>query len=465
MARTDFTTFISTANYQSETNGNPLLVGAKLGLGPSTMVGATAGLFGALCSISGNSAEKHFRFDNASQLVGALNAGLSGSETTFNEIFRAQYNGVTGPSRAAYELGAALTVLSYGANLVVFGSYEGARDYQADATNEPLEAFVIEEQNTAVDSLTPSTNNVILGVTSGVTGFAAASVAPTGAYSAIGLLLEAPEFQDVFFFHGSLSGADFSVAQNLLPGSSDWSTIRRSPGLDGVSGTYYDFNDDSTAYRLDQDELERIFCVIGKKTTIYQVSQNFGYTDNAVAIEGLGAYDAVGAMARAKARNELFYSIAGVDRSQLLNCYSYTPTFVLNSGAIPTLRENRVNFYSPNTATGTIYLSSDLVGTTGAIDAEDRIGLAYLKRQIDADVTSIGERYTFQINNAALRSNYTNAVETYLQNYLNVIDPLYTQVICNDTNNTDGASTLNMTVIVRPLQSSTDVVVNVSLTA
>lgn len=466
MARTDFTTLLSTVNYTQESPGNsPLVVGMKLGHGPYSTVNATGGLFYCLGQATGLTTDKWFAYDNASQLIADLNSGLSGTSTTFNANFVASFGGITGPSRAMIELSSCLSTLAYGCSVVIFGSYKSMKEYQEDPTNDPLEAVVIEEQGTSIDLLTPTTNNLMLGMTTQYPGFTDSSVSPTGAYDPIMLMQQSTAFNNCFFFHAALTGADFSIAQDVTFGV-DYSNIKRYSGLDGRTGTYYNLSNGSSGYTLTSDQLTRTFCVLGKKTTEWQFSSgnNFGYTDDVCTVYSLLAYDAAGAMARAKSRNELFYSIAGVDRSKILNANSVTPSFIqTNSTPLDALKTNRVNYYLSSSTNGLFFLGSDVVGSTGTIALENRFGPAYLKAKVTEDVYTLGEPYMFQINNSATRSNYTTTVENYLQNYSNVLQNEYTQVICDETNNTDNSSSLNITVTFRPLISNYDISVTVSL--
>lgn len=465
--RTDFTSLLSTVNYTQESPGNsPLVVGLKLGYGPQSYVNATGGLFGCLSVATGLTTDTWFAYDNASQLIADLNLGLTGTSTAFNANFVTSYNGISGPSRAMLELSSCLSTLAYGCSVVIFGSYKAMKEYQEDPTNDPLEAIVLEEQNTSSDMLTPTTNNQILGVTSAYTGFATASVTPTGGYDAIMLMKQSSAFDDCFFFHASLSGMDYNVAQDVLSGV-DYSVITRYKGFDGLGSTYFNLSNTGASYTLSSDQLNRTFCVLGKKTTEWQFpSGNYFYwTDDICSCDTLLAYDAAGAMARAKSRDELYYSIAGVDRSKLLNANSVTPSFVLTSSALSSLKTNRVNYYLSSSSSGLFFLGSDVVGVTGTVNLENRFGPSYMKAKIQSDVYTIGENYMFQLNNSATRSNYTDSVTSYLQNYANVLNNDYTQVICDETNNTDNSNTLNMTVIIRPLISATDIVVTVSLSS
>lgn len=206
----------------------------------------------------------------------------------------------------------------------------------------------------------------------------------------------------------------------------------------------------------------RLFNVYGQKTQTTNTSllvpnSTITYTQSAIP-------DVCGFMARTNDRNELYLTIAGVDRSTVLNgtvsAISWSNDTLKNL-----LKGNRVNYFLSYTNN---FLGLDLVGataTTAAVTADERMGPAQMKTAMTRDITDIGMKYLYEINNADTRSSVQNEISAYLQGYANFLDTTKTQIVCNSSNNTDNATSLNIEVTVTPLLGLTSFVVNVNLSA
>jgi hypothetical protein len=223
------------------------------------------------------------------------------------------------------------------------------------------------------------------------------------------------------------------------------------------SASYVVFGDSPTV-------ADRVFNVYGQKTVSnFNTSSLLGsstitYTQTAVP-------DVCGFFARAKDRNELYLTVAGIDRSTVLNG-SVDNTVAWSDATLKTiLKNNRVNYflsYNPK------FLGQDLVGATAAttdVTVNERVGPAQMKAAMDRDITNIGLKYLYDINNEATRTLVTNEILAYLQQYTTFIDTTQTQVVCDSSNNTDNATTLNILVSVTPRLGVTSFVINVNLSS
>jgi hypothetical protein len=63
-------------------------------------------------------------------------------------------------------------------------------------------------------------------------------------------------------------------------------------------------------------------------------------------------------------------------------------------------------------------------------------------------------KYVFLPNNATTRASITSEVSFYLQSLGAFLDPEFTQITCDSSNNDDNSSTLVVDTIVKPLISS-----------
>ena len=235
----------------------------------------------------------------------------------------------------------------------------------------------------------------------------------------------------------------------------------------GYTGPDYDtlFADESSVSLTNTTSpAYRIFTVYGQKTVsrfntaLVWPGTTITYTQSAVP-------DVCGFFARSKDRGELYLTVAGVDRAFVLNGTITNPVAWSNASLKTILKSNRVNYfinYSPT------FLGLDLVGATASaedITVNERVGPAQMKIAMDRDITSIGMKYLYDINNEVTRTAVTTEILSYLQQYNNYLDTTKTQVVCNSSNNIDNGSTLNISVTVTPLLGTTSFVVNVNLTS
>lgn len=172
--------------------------------------------------------------------------------------------------------------------------------------------------------------------------------------------------------------------------------------------------------------------------------------------------DVAGFFARAKNRNELYLSVAGLDRSTILNG-NVSSSIDWNDSLKTTLRNNKVNFfvnYNPK------FLGSDIVGATatGTLTNYDRVGPSRLRSALRQDLDVIGLKYLFEINNSTTRAQITSEIESAIDPYLTFIDTTRTQIICDSSNNIDNSGSLNMTVIIKPILSIDSFVIDINLT-
>lgn len=256
---------------------------------------------------------------------------------------------------------------------------------------------------------------------------------------------------------------DTSARQDII----DW--IKNQKYTIGVlpsSGTGTGYTLSSNLENAGSTNAMRYFSVYGTKTSSaskistdsLKPSSQFSYSIPAVA-------DVGGFFARAKNVNELYITVAGLDKSRVLNG-NISNTIVWNSDLKSKLRKNKVNFF---VAYNPIFLGSDLVGITAAaseavLNYSDRVGPANLYTEIDKVINDIGLKYVFEINNSTTRAEVTSEVQTSLDRFATFLDTTKTQIICNDTNNINNSSTLNIQVIVKPIVSVENFVINFTYT-
>jgi hypothetical protein len=172
--------------------------------------------------------------------------------------------------------------------------------------------------------------------------------------------------------------------------------------------------------------------------------------------------DVAGFFARAKNRNELYLSVAGLDRSTILNG-NVSTSIDWNDSLKTTLRNNKVNFfvnYNPK------FLGSDIVGATssGLLTSDNRVGPSRLRSALRKDLDVIGLKYLFEINNSTTRAQVTSEIESAIDPYLSFIDTTQTQIICDSSNNVDNSGSLNMMVVIKPILSIDSFVIDINLT-
>ena len=189
-------------------------------------------------------------------------------------------------------------------------------------------------------------------------------------------------------------------------------------------------------------------------STLYPVSK-ITYSQSCVS-------DVAGFFARAKNRNSQYLTVAGSQLGTVLNG-AVTNPIEWSSTDKDTLRTNRANFfvnYNPK------FLGSDLIGATSnsVIGSYDRIGPAKMYVQIYQILYTTGLKYLYQINNAATRSAVSSAVTTAMEPLSPYIDTTQTQIICDSSNNTDNSTTLKISVVVKPIVSTSSFGIDITLT-
>lgn len=174
--------------------------------------------------------------------------------------------------------------------------------------------------------------------------------------------------------------------------------------------------------------------------------------------------DVVGAFANSKSTNNLYYTVAGFNNSTVLNGIVQSPVLWTDTATKDIFKKNRVNFYIQSNKN--YFMGLDLVGatagTSSAYTSNERIGPAKLRVDIETDVRKIILRYVFLPNNATTRASITSEVSFYLQSIGKFLDPTYTQITCNEINNTDNSPTLTIDVTVKPLIASEEFTISVT---
>lgn len=152
-----------------------------------------------------------------------------------------------------------------------------------------------------------------------------------------------------------------------------------------------------------------------------------------------------------------------MDRSTVINGDIVNPIEWSNT-LKNALRTNKVNFfinYVPK------FLGADLVGgtaATSAITVNDRIGPARLKAAITQAINTIAFKYIFDINNQTVRNQVVSEVQTAMDPFAPYLDTTKTQIICDESNNDDNTSTLNIDVVAKPILGTDSFVINFTYT-
>ena len=428
--------FISPTIYSTELTTNPLYAGMLSGstFVPPTFNGASGsasndpgGLFGWLIyartqlasPARGATTNSYIEYKNYNSLINDLNL-LSG--TTYCLISKNTEGGTFGffsysgpeitPKTNGYDFLHALNYLSYGGVLVLAGNCTGLISYTND-TNNDLDVLIGQTAN-ATTARFVENNDYIIGI------FPASNNGAGYTASSFDTLFNNP--QCVVFTEGAtVSDRIFNVG---------------AQSLQGVS------------------------------TDSLQPNTYIQYTISSVS-------DAAGAFVRSKNAQNLPLTVAGLNYSNTLNTKIINAIDWTDNTAKDIYKKNRVNFYSKaeslSIGAPSYFLGSDLIGATAAggstYTTGERFGPAYIKNLIQKNVEEILLKYLFSINNASTRSAATTEITLFVQTLNQYLDPGYTQIICDGTNNTDNGTTLSATVIVKPILSTTAYTVEVTLVA
>ena len=300
----------------------------------------------------------------------------------------------------------ALNYLAYGGKLVVTGTTAGFTDYQA-------------AKQTTLD--------VVMGITTGT----------SVPFTDICQWIEANPYC-VGIFPSVNNGAGYTAQ-----------------AFDGVFS--------SVAFADPTVVADRVFNVYGTKT-ISQYGTSSLVTNSTITYSQTTVPDVCGFFARAKDKGDLYLTVAGKDRAYILNGNVDNSVSWSNDTLKTLLKTNRVNFfinYNPK------FLGQDLVGATlGSTDitVNERVGPAQMKAAMNRDITQIGLKHLFDINNPSTRSIVVSEITAYLQQYTAYIDKSKTQIVCSSANNSEASATLNIFVSVTPLLGVSSFVINVNLT-
>jgi hypothetical protein len=437
MAKPTLSSFVSSNQYQSETIAtNPLVAGFYAGGTSGTrytaptfsgVSGAASndpgGMFGwlvyaksTLSPVADSDTTKtYYVYTNPGSLVSDLNL-LNGITACLVStlaqggtygFFLSSGTTIT-PKNAGTDFIHAINYLAYGGTIVLTGSTAGFDDYE-NQNNKSIEVLIGSTANASLVSWL-NTKQYTVGVF------------PTKADAVNGL------------------GAGYTM-----------------PNYDTFAGSSYVTT--GTTFS------SKIFNVYGTKTQPAYDLSTLSVASTLASTTITAVADVAGFFARAKSQNGLFVSVAGVNVSSVLNGKIANAVEWSNSSLKTILRNNRVNFFINYTP---IFLGQDLVGATAntaAVVSSERIGASELRISIQKDVTTITLKYLYLINNPTTRSALTTEVTNYLGKYTTYIDPAYTQVICDNSNNTDNSTTITVDLIVKPILSADTILINTSLTA
>ena len=425
--------FINASQYSTESTTIDLLGGMKLG---STYTGITfngicgaasndpGGLFGWLVyaranlytTPKGTTSDTYIVYTTPQELVGDLNqlsgitaclisAPTAGGTYGFFQTAGTVENKVQlTPRPAGTDFLNAINFLAYGSTLILVGDPVGFDNYIATTENY-LDVIVGQEANTTLCTW----------------------------------LIEQPYTTGIFpsiAISGGITGSGYTMA--------NYASL---------------FGDASLVTGL--TVANRIFNVYGVKT-ISNLDTSTLQSNTEITYTIPTSTDVGGFFARAKNRNELYLSVAGLDRATILNG-NVSSSIDWNDSLKTTLRNNKVNFfvnYNPK------FLGSDLVGATAGttITSDDRVGPSRLRSVLRQNLDQIGLKYLFEINNSTTRAQVTSEIESAIDPFLTFIDTTKTQIICDSSNNIDNSGTLNMTVIIKPILSIDSFVINITLT-
>lgn len=276
------------------------------------------------------------------------------------------------------------------------------------------------------------------------------------------------------YYNDSTNYLDVVIGQNATSGLCKW--LIGQPYTFGIFPTAVDTNGQTgnsysianygslfggATYVTGTTVANRIFNVYGinKYTDIDTTTllNNSKITYQLPAVSDVGGF-----FTRSKNKKQQYLTVAGTDLGTVLNG-SIINTVDWANSIKDTLRTNRANFFVTYTPS---FLGSDLIGATSSssIGSSDRIGPSQMYTKVYSILNSVGLKYLYQINNAATRSQVSSAIQTQLEPLSPYLDTTKTQIICDASNNTDNSSTLNMSVVIKPIISLNSFGINVSLT-
>lgn len=266
---------------------------------------------------------------------------------------------------------------------------------------------------------------------------------------------------------------DVVIDRNHVPSIAQWLAqqsytigIYPSIAVSGVTGAGYTMADFATlfgnnSYVTGVTVGKRVFNVYGIKNS-GNINTNQLQSNTIINYDIPATYDVGGFFARAKNRNESYLTVAGLERSTIING-SIINSIKWTDSLKSILRNNKVNFfvdYNPK------FLGSDLVGATASstVTVNDRIGPANMRAHITEAVDNVALKYVYSINNATLRNQVITEIQTALDVFAPYLDTTQTQITCDGTNNDDNGSSLNIDVVVKPILATESFVVNFSYT-
>lgn len=427
MANPSLNSFISPNYLNTETAVSPLYAAILAGSTyvPPTFAGVSGaastnpgGLFGWLIHartalstpIKGSTTDTYLIYTNPSELVNDLNSLggltaclLSGSTAeggTFGFFLRSG-DTINGLTNGK-DFMYALTYLAYGGTLVLVGSTLGFMNYETTTTNT-IDVLIGQNGNTA----------------------------------------------EVNYVENSVNTMGIFASQNMGA---------------GYTAINYDTLFGSPTFVTGNTVANRIINVAGvnnRKIITSTLRENSTYNSLMSMVS-----DVAGAFVRAKNNNTLYFSIAGINNSAVLNGGVSLPVLWTDEKTKLLYKKNRVNFYT--TSNNEDFLGLDLVGATASsgstYSSNDRIGPAKIKQDIENNVRNILLKYVFQANDSATRKAITSEISLYLFGIGQYLDQTYTQIFCDESNNTDYTSTISARIIVKPLISSDEFVIDVSTT-
>lgn len=263
---------------------------------------------------------------------------------------------------------------------------------------------------------------------------------------------------DFVVIHAGLSGADYSLLQNSSATNQTYADVYRYPGLDGLQSRYQNILSVAglTSYALTPSQLQRTFCVIGKKKKTIQTN-NFSPTGT-LTVEIPLVSDVAGAMHRAKVQNNFYVSVAGPSYSKVLNVDSITPASPSNSWQFAsTLKNKRINFYQ--SGTDGYYLATDFVGATGINPTvNDRLGVPTLITAVKTIAENAVQPYASTTNSSSTWASARLAVINGIQANAAIMSALDTagskslnnNVVCDGTNNNTASNVLTVEITIYP---------------